>query len=68
MPTAVSNDQTSIHYRVLGDGPRDVLLVHGWMVSGAVYDDLVEKMDLSGLRLVIPDLRGTGGSAKPDGV
>jgi non-heme chloroperoxidase len=61
MPIALASDQIPLHYRVLGDGPRDVLLVHGWMVSGAVYEELVEKLDLGGLRLVIPDLRGTGG-------
>jgi pimeloyl-ACP methyl ester carboxylesterase len=65
MPTVASSDQTPIHYRVLGDGPRNVLLVHGWMVSGAVYDELVEKLDHTGLRLVIPDLRGSGQSGSP---
>lgn len=65
MPTVASSDQTSLHYRVIGDGPRNVLLVHGWMVSGAVFDELVEKLDTTGLRLVIPDLRGSGGSAAP---
>lgn len=67
MPIVTSSDQTPIHYRVIGDGPRNVLLVHGWMVSGAVYNDMVEKMDLTGLRLVIPDLRGSGGSGAPAG-
>ncbi len=66
MPTAVASDQTPLHYRVIGSGPRNVLLVHGWMVSGAVYDDVVEKLDTTGLRVVIPDLRGTGGSGKPE--
>ena len=67
MPIVTSSDQTPIHYRVIGDGPRNVLLVHGWMVSGAVYNDMVEKLDTTGLRLVIPDLRGSGGSGAPAG-
>ena len=67
MPTVASSDQTSIHYRVVGDGPRNVLLVHGWMMSGAVFNELVELMDTTGLRLVIPDLRGSGGSGAPAG-
>jgi non-heme chloroperoxidase len=62
MPTVASSDQTQLHYRVIGEGPRNVLLVHGWMMSGAVFDEMVEKLDLTGLRLVIPDLRGTGKS------
>jgi non-heme chloroperoxidase len=67
MPSVASSDQTPIHYRVLGDGPRNVLLVHGWMMSGAVFDELVEKLDATGLRLVIPDLRGSGKSGAPTG-
>ena len=67
MPTVNSSDQTPLHYRVVGDGPRNVLFVHGWMVSGAVYDACVEKLDTTGLRLVIPDLRGSGGSGRPAG-
>ncbi|WP_163993736.1 alpha/beta fold hydrolase [Pyxidicoccus caerfyrddinensis] len=67
MPTTSASDGTSLHYRVIGDGPRTVVLVHGWMVSGAVWDSMVERMDLTGLRLVIPDSRGTGQSGKPTG-
>lgn len=67
MPTVASSDQTTLHYRVVGDGPRNVLLVHGWMVSGAVFNELVELLDTTGLRLVIPDLRGAGGSGTPEG-
>jgi pimeloyl-ACP methyl ester carboxylesterase len=36
------------------------------MMSGAVWDALVERLDTTGLRLVIPDLRGTGASGKPE--
>jgi pimeloyl-ACP methyl ester carboxylesterase len=35
------------------------------MVSGAVFNSLVHALDLSGLRLIIPDLRGSGDSSKP---
>ncbi|PTL84959.1 alpha/beta fold hydrolase [Vitiosangium sp. GDMCC 1.1324] len=67
MPTVASSDQTPIHYRVIGNGPRNVLLVHGWMMSGAVFDEFVDKLDTTGLRLVIPDLRGSGESGAPAG-
>ena len=67
MPTTSAADGTSLHYRVIGEGPRTVVLVHGWMVSGAVWNAMVERMDLTGLRLVIPDGRGTGESGKPTG-
>ena len=41
MPTITTDDGTSIAYRTFGGGPLDVLLVHGWMVSGAVYNDIL---------------------------
>lgn len=67
MPTTSASDGTSLHYRVIGDGPRNVVLVHGWMMSGAVWDAVLEKLDLTGLRVVLPDQRGTGQSAKASG-
>lgn len=65
MPTTTATDGTTLHYRVFGDGPRAVVLVHGWMTSGAVWDAMVEKLDVTGLRLVVPDHRGTGASGRP---
>jgi pimeloyl-ACP methyl ester carboxylesterase len=78
MHTLTSSDGVTLSYRSFGAGPTTVLLVHGWMASGRVYDDLVDALGVSKedprltltrdrLRLVIPDLRGTGGSGKPDG-
>jgi pimeloyl-ACP methyl ester carboxylesterase len=67
MPTTSAADGTSLHYRVIGEGPRTVVLVHGWMMSGAVWNAMVERLDVTGLRLVIPDGRGTGQSGKPTG-
>jgi len=60
-----TNDGVKLAYRVVGSGPRTVIAVHGWMVSSRVYDDLVAALDATGLRLVIPDLRGSGDSDKP---
>ncbi|NBD09618.1 MULTISPECIES: alpha/beta fold hydrolase [Corallococcus] len=65
MPTTNATDGTPLHYRVLGEGSRDVVLVHGWMVSGAVWDAMLEKLDLTGLRLIVPDHRGSGKSGRP---
>lgn len=59
------SDGTELAYRVVGKGPKDVLLVHGWMVSGAVHDDLLREVGDAGLRFVVPDLRGAGASGKP---
>jgi non-heme chloroperoxidase len=62
-----ASDGVELAYRTFGEGSTSVVLIHGWMVSGAVYDDLVEAMGTDGLRLIVPDLRGTGGSGSADG-
>lgn len=63
MPVARVNG-TEIHYERLGSG-SPLLLVHGLGSSGADWafqlDDFSAKHDL-----VMPDLRGSGRSAKPD--
>lgn len=64
--TLTVDDQVQLSYRVIGSGPRDVFLIHGWMVSGAVYDDFLSAFDARGLRIVVIDQRGSGGSSKPD--
>ena len=65
MPTIESADGVKIAYRVSGSGARTVLLLHGWMVSGAVFDDLLEQLDATGVKFVVPDHRGSGGSDRP---
>jgi pimeloyl-ACP methyl ester carboxylesterase len=67
MDTLKASDGTELSYRVIGDGPIDVLLVHGWMASSAVYDDFLEALGTDGVRLVVPDLRGAGRSGRPEG-
>jgi non-heme chloroperoxidase len=67
MHKVTASDGVELAYRTFGTGSTSVILVHGWMVSGAVYDDLVEAIGTDGLRLVVPDLRGTGGSGSADG-
>jgi pimeloyl-ACP methyl ester carboxylesterase len=59
---ATSSDGTRIAYDVLGDGPRTIVLVHGWMASSTVFDDLLAVWQPSGFRILKPDLRGAGDS------
>ena len=66
MPTVRADDGTSIAYRISGDGPRNVLFMHGWGGSGAYWDELLRRLDLTGLRVITVDLRGHGDSDKPD--
>ncbi len=53
-----------LHYREFGQGPT-ILFVHGWMVSGHIWDELLPLLD--GFRLIVPDLRGAGGTPAGDG-
>lgn len=51
--------------RVVGDGPHTIVLLHGWMASSAVWNNLLPLLDLEGRRLLLPDLRGIGASTAP---
>lgn len=61
--SAVNNHGCEVSYRVFGEGARDLVLVHGWMVSGAVYDSLVSKLSKD-YRVIVPDFCGTGNSSQ----
>ena len=52
-------------YRVAGAG-EPLLLLHGLMVSGAMFDPLVERLQ-DHFRMIIPDLRGHGQSGELSG-
>jgi pimeloyl-ACP methyl ester carboxylesterase len=66
MPTTRSTDDIEIAYRTMGEGPTDVLFMHGWAGSGAYFDQTVELLDLSRLRAITFDLRGHGDSGRTD--
>jgi pimeloyl-ACP methyl ester carboxylesterase len=53
-----------VHVRELGSGPP-LLLVHGLMTTGYSWRYVVEPL-AERFRVVVPDLVGTGRSAKPD--
>lgn len=65
--TVNSQDGTSIEYTTHGQGQQTVLLIHGWMVSGAVYNGLVSHLDAQDAQFVVVNLRGTGNSGAGDG-
>lgn len=67
MPTLRASDGGLLGYRDFGAGDDVVVLVHGWMVSGRVWDFLLPHVE-RGRRLIVPDLRGAGASreAPPD--
>lgn len=63
MEKTISADGTPIAYRVIGEGPLGVVFVHGWTCTGNTWNETLDALQKEGLRIVVPDLRGHGGSA-----
>lgn len=66
MESVVAKDGVKIAYRYRGEGRLPVFLIHGWAMSGAVFDDVITHLDCKHQRFIVPDLRGAGGSDKPE--
>ena len=55
-----NRSQEILSYRQFGDSEDCVILIHGWMTSGIVFDLLLEQAELEDYRIIIPNLRGSG--------
>ena len=55
---------TRIHYRIGGSGPT-VVLLHGYAETGHMWNPLMPLLARTHT-VVVPDLRGAGGSSKPE--
>ncbi len=53
--------------RVAGDGPL-VILMHGWPELGLSWRHQILPLARAGFTVAAPDMRGFGGSSKPDSV
>jgi pimeloyl-ACP methyl ester carboxylesterase len=60
----VDIDGVGIEYEVTGDG-RPVVLLHGFPDSGRLWRHQVPALAAAGFQVIVPDLRGYGGSDKP---
>lgn len=62
----ITFDGLEIAYKDSGEGPP-VILLHGFINSAKSWDKSVLKEQLltAGYRVIVPDLRGNGNSAKP---
>jgi non-heme chloroperoxidase len=62
-----TDDGVEIAYRVVGNGPCSLVLMHGWggAGSGHSWGEVLKYLDPSGLRLIAVDLRGHGQSEHP---
>jgi pimeloyl-ACP methyl ester carboxylesterase len=65
MPTVKMDDGVSIAYQTRGTGPLNLLFLHGWAGFGSWWEEMIQHLDLAGLRLILADLRGHGESDKP---
>jgi pimeloyl-ACP methyl ester carboxylesterase len=55
---------TRIHYRIGGSGPA-VMLLHGYAETGHMWNPLMPLLAKTH-KVIVPDLRGAGGSSKPE--
>ena len=62
MPAALTDDGLSISYESAGEGPPNLLCMHGWGGSGRYFDATVQRLDLERVRAVTFDVRGHGSS------
>jgi len=64
--TVQTDDGVTIVYKTIGDGPRTLLLSHGWggSSSGFFWQEMLAHLYLGGLRIVLVDARGHGESEK----
>ncbi len=63
MPTVQADDAVELAYEVRGEGPVNLFFLHGWAGSGGYFDQTVERLDLTGLRVILADIRGHGESS-----
>jgi pimeloyl-ACP methyl ester carboxylesterase len=58
-------DGVRLHYRLSGEGPRTVLLLHGFPQTGHEWRAVTPALVAGGFRVVAPDYRGAGHSSRP---
>jgi len=64
----VTVNGAELHVEVHGDDDGEpVLLVHGWPDDARLWRNQVPALTAAGYRVIAPDLRGFGRSARPEG-
>jgi pimeloyl-ACP methyl ester carboxylesterase len=57
-----------VHYDVHGKGERTLILIHGLLMNGRMYDALAPEIASRGYQVITVDLLGHGRSARPNDV
>lgn len=65
MPTIQSRDGTLLHFEIHGNGPVNLIFLHGWGGDSTTWDDVIARLDGACYRLISLDLRGHGKSEAP---
>ena len=63
----IETDGVGLDVTVEGEGPA-VLLLHGWPDTHEVWRDQIPALVAAGYQVIAPDVRGFGGSDRPEGV
>jgi len=64
MPILDTRDGAHIHYKSVGDGPP-VILIHGWPLTGDMWEYQVVALVQAGFKVITYDRRGFGHSSHP---
>lgn len=64
MPAIETRDGTRIHYKDIGSGPP-VVLIHGWPLTGDMWEYQTVALVEGGYRVITYDRRGFGQSSHP---
>ncbi len=64
--SSVKTNGTTLNVATAGTG-RSVLLLHGWPFNWYVWHGILPDLVHHGFRVIAPDLRGIGESARPSG-
>ncbi len=64
--TQSNGEVVNLYYEDLGKG-KNVLFIHGWPLSGAMWEYQITQLPQQGLRCITYDRRGFGHSDKPVG-
>jgi pimeloyl-ACP methyl ester carboxylesterase len=62
MPSLKANDGADLRYETHGNGPTNLLFIHGWGGAAETWANVVRRLDGARFRSICIDLRGHGES------
>ena len=62
--SVLTDDGVRLAFKMTGDGPHKLLLLHGWAGAANSWDGFVRALDLQRFQAIAYDFRGHGDSDK----